>query len=260
MSDQKRRRHRLSGFNNLTKSLSFNLYDFVAAFTEEERASYQRWIDVNYSAARITELLTQIAEIIDAQVLSVSQQDYDPNGASALVLIADESVEKAHGGKQAPRQAVAAHLDKSHLCAHTYPDLTDPGGACSVRLDVSVSTCGEVVPLRALDHLLRAFSNDVVIIDYTVRGFVRDERSQRLFMDHSLRSIRDYISPEILDRYVCEELALQNEKIWQTKLLKTTFDPVDFFVRGVDVTTEERKTAFEHVKREMAGVFHGSPT
>lgn len=41
------------GFNNLTKALSFNLYDFAVALNDEERASYIRYIDERYSAKQI---------------------------------------------------------------------------------------------------------------------------------------------------------------------------------------------------------------
>ena len=78
---------RLSGFNNLTKVVSFNLYDFFVARTERERLGYVAWIDEQFSAARITGILREIARIIDAEVLSVSDQDYEPHGASSLVLM-----------------------------------------------------------------------------------------------------------------------------------------------------------------------------
>jgi S-adenosylmethionine decarboxylase len=38
-------RLRLQGFNNLTKALSFNIYDVCYARTEEERQRYIEYID-----------------------------------------------------------------------------------------------------------------------------------------------------------------------------------------------------------------------
>ena len=43
----------LAGFNNLTKALSFNLYDFCAARNESERLSYIQYISERYSAKKI---------------------------------------------------------------------------------------------------------------------------------------------------------------------------------------------------------------
>ena len=247
---------RLTGFNNLTKVVSFNLYDFFVARTEQERLDYVEWIDEQFSAARITGILRRIAEIIDAEVLSVSDQDYEPHGASSLVLMSD----LGHTGvKLTGNTSVAAHLTKSHLCAHTYPDWTDPKGICSFRVDIDIATCGTIVPLRALDFMFESFENDVVIIDYVVRGFTRDTDGKRVYMDHNVRSIQDFISPEILRQYQCEDLVLQNENIWQTKMLRTELSPDEYFHSGVDAKSPENVSALEDVRREMVGIFYGWP-
>ncbi len=39
-------------------------------------------------------------------------------------------------------EAVVAHLDKSHICVHTYPESHPEGGLCTFRADIEVSTCG----------------------------------------------------------------------------------------------------------------------
>lgn len=251
MSDD---RIELQGFNNLTKVVSFNLYDFFVARTEEEREAYVHQIDRTYGAERITEILAGIAEIIDAEVLSVSKQDYDPHGASSLVLMSDLGQQAPPTGPGA-HKSVGAHLTKSHLCAHTYPDWVDPSGICSFRVDIDVATCGTIVPLRALDFMFESFETDVVIIDYVVRGFTRDTRGRRVYIDHSVDSIQDFISPEILEQYVCEDVAMAQSNTWQTKMRKRELSAVDHFPAGVDPTRPENLAALESVKAEMAAIF-----
>ena len=68
----------LQGFNNLTKVVSFNLYDFYVARTEDERRRYVQDIDEQFNARRITYVWREIARMLDAEVLSVSAQDYEP--------------------------------------------------------------------------------------------------------------------------------------------------------------------------------------
>ena len=46
----------LHGFNNLTKSLSFNIYDICYAQTEEQREAYIDYIDEMYNAERLTQI------------------------------------------------------------------------------------------------------------------------------------------------------------------------------------------------------------
>ena len=49
---------RLYGFNNLTKSLSFNIYDVCYAKTAREQKDYIAYIDEQYNSERLTKLLT----------------------------------------------------------------------------------------------------------------------------------------------------------------------------------------------------------
>jgi S-adenosylmethionine decarboxylase len=67
---------RLQGFNNLTKTLSFNIYDICYARTEEERKRYIAYIDEAYNAERLTQILVDVANIIDAKILNIARQDY----------------------------------------------------------------------------------------------------------------------------------------------------------------------------------------
>ena len=83
-------RLRLQGFNNLTKALSFNIYDVCYAVSEDERQRYIAYIDEAYNADRLTQILTDVAQIIGANILNVARQDYDPQGASVTILISEE--------------------------------------------------------------------------------------------------------------------------------------------------------------------------
>lgn len=71
---------KLHGFNNLTKSLSFCIYDICYANSEAERDGYIAYIDEQYNANRLTEILTETCSIIGANVLNIARQDYEPQG------------------------------------------------------------------------------------------------------------------------------------------------------------------------------------
>src|SRR5262249_45061367 len=113
-------RLQLQGFNNLTKALSFNIYDICYAVSEEQRQRYIEYIDEAYDSDRLTKILTDVADIIGANILNIARQDYDPQGASVTILISEHPiVEKL--GRDMISEAVVAHLDKSHITVHTYP-------------------------------------------------------------------------------------------------------------------------------------------
>ena len=83
---------KLYGFNNLTKTLSFNIYDVCYAKSERAQKDYVAYIDEQYNSERLTKILFDVTEIIGAHVLNVSKQDYDPQGASVNILISEKDV------------------------------------------------------------------------------------------------------------------------------------------------------------------------
>jgi S-adenosylmethionine decarboxylase len=65
----------LYGFNNLTKTLSFNIYDVCYAKSEQDQIEYLAYIDEQYNSERLTKILCQVTELIGAHILNISKQD-----------------------------------------------------------------------------------------------------------------------------------------------------------------------------------------
>ena len=159
-------RLKLQGFNNLTKSLSFNIYDICYARTKQHQQEYIEYIDEAYNADRLTDILTNVAEIIGANILNVARQDYDPQGASVTILISEEDVvDRRAAGPQMLSEvvrehpdetSVVGHLDKSHITVHTYPETHPHNGIATFRADIDVATCGVISPLKALTYLIES--------------------------------------------------------------------------------------------------------
>ena len=59
---------KLHGFNNLTKTLSFNIYDICYAATPTQVKGYIEYIDEAYNAERLTHILQDVSEIIGANI------------------------------------------------------------------------------------------------------------------------------------------------------------------------------------------------
>ncbi len=191
----------LYGFNNLTKTLSFNIYDVCYAKSERAQKDYVAYIDEQYNSERLTRILCDVTEIIGAHVLNISKQDYEPQGASVTLLISEndmpeEMMDKScNHGHLASRDTVLAHLDKSHVTVHTYPEYHPDNSISTFRVDIDVATCGEISPLNALDYLIGSFDSDIITADYRVRGFTRDNHGNKLFIDHDITPFK-IISPQ----------------------------------------------------------------
>ena len=260
----KRRKLRLHGFNNLTKSLSFNIYDICYAKTARHRREYIEYIDEAYNAERLTQILTNVSEIIGATILNIAHQDYAPQGASVTMLIAEEPVGTVIEGADAEvpgplPDTVLAHLDKSHLSVHTYPESHPDNGISTFRVDIDVATCGRVSPLRALNYLIHSFESDIVTMDYRVRGFTRDVKGKKHYIDHKINSIQDYLSRDTRDRYQIIDVNVYQENIFHSKMILKEFD-LDNYLFGTgkkDLDQTEQRQIKRQLQREMSEIFYG---
>ncbi len=245
---------KLYGFNNLTKSLSFNIYDVCYARGERQQHDYIAYIDEQYNSERLTNILYKLTEMIGAHVLNVSKQDYEPQGASVTFLIAEESMIPAGG------DTVVAHLDKSHVTVHTYPEYHPETCIATFRVDIDVATCGTVTPLSTLDYLIGSFDSDIITMDYRVRGFTRDVDGKKVFIDHAITSIQDYIADETLLKYDAIDINVYQANQFHTKMLIKEVD-LQNYLFNTDVYELPPKTRLEinkSLRQEMIEIFSGT--
>ena len=243
---------KLYGFNNLTKALSFNIYDVCYAKTAREQQDYISYIDEQYNSQRLTNILTTLTEMIGAKVLNIAQQDYEPQGASVTLLIAEGSMIPAG-------QTQLAHLDKSHVTVHTYPEYHPETFLATFRVDIDVATCGEITPLSTLDYLIGSFDSDIITMDYRVRGFTRDVNGKKLFLDHRITSIQDYISDEILRRYDTVDINVYEANLFHTKMMLKEIDLQNYLFKTdvYELPPRTRLNIMDNLRREMIEIFSG---
>lgn len=254
---------KLHGFNNLTKTLSFNIYDICYAQTTQQCNEYIEYINRAYNAERLTQILTHVAEIIGANILNIAHQDYEPQGASVTMLISEEPVASERlSNTEAPGplpDALVAHLDKSHLTVHTYPESHPDNGISTFRVDIDVSTCGRVSPLKALNYLIHSFESDIVTMDYRVRGFTRNIKGTKHFIDHQINSIQNFITRDTQDRYQMIDVNVYQENIFHTKMIlkEFTLENYLFGAGRADFSPTEEKKVMQQLQKEMAEIFYG---
>lgn len=253
----------LHGFNNLTKSLSFNIFDISYAKTEQHRKEYIEYIDELYNAERLTEILTNVTRIIGANILNVARQDYEPQGASVTMLIAEHETPPTDPDfdEEAPGplpDAVVGHLDKSHVTVHTYPESHPHNGISTFRVDVDVSTCGVISPLRALNYLIHSFDSDIVTVDYRVRGMTRDVDGTKHYIDHDINSIQNFLTEDTQNAYQMIDVNVYQENIFHTKMLLKNFD-IDNYLFGAgreEFSAAELEDIERRMKQEMLEIFY----
>jgi S-adenosylmethionine decarboxylase len=253
---------KLHGFNNLTKTLSFNIYDICYAETPQDQQAYVEYINKEYNAKRLTQILTEVVDIIGANILNIASQDYEPQGASVTILISEEPVTPTDSQiEESPGplpEIILAHLDKSHITVHTYPEIHPDDGIATFRVDIDVSTCGVISPLKALNFLIHQFDSDIVTVDYRVRGFTRDVEGKKHFIDHEINSIQNYLSDDTYDAYQMTDVNVYQENLFHTKMLLKNFE-LDNYLFGdatSNLSSEQRAQVTERVKHEMLEIFY----
>jgi S-adenosylmethionine decarboxylase len=132
-------------------------------------------------------------------------------------------------------------------------------GIATFRVDIDVSTCGVISPLKALNYLIHKFESDIVTVDYRVRGFTRDVEGKKHFIDHEINSIQNYLSDDTRDSYQMTDVNVYQENLFHTKMLLKQFE-LDNYLFGdatSNLSAEQREQVTGRVKHEMLEIFYG---
>lgn len=178
-----RHRQALEDFDNLSRRLALEIYRVRYVPNDAARCAFAAEMGEAFEAEGMSLALRQMAGLIGARVLDSSHCDYEvPAGASSALLLAD-----GHAPSPSQRSCSVAHLDKSHIAIHTYPDIRPERDIATLRADLTISTCGRIRPLSALPFVLYALGGDAIIIESSVRGFTRDEDGEKVFADPAMQ-------------------------------------------------------------------------
>ena len=152
-----------------------------------------------------------------------------------------------------------AHLDKSHVTVHTYPEYHPETSLATFRVDIDVATCGEITPLSTLDYLIGSFDSDIITMDYRVRGFTRSMDGKKLFNDRQITSIQNFISPSTLKKYDAVDINVYAANIFHTKMLLKEIDLQNYlFNQDVyEIAPSKRLEIIDNLRREMIEIFNG---
>ena len=152
-----------------------------------------------------------------------------------------------------------AHLDKSHVTVHTYPEYHPETCLATFRVDIDVATCGEITPLSTLDYLIGSFDSDIISMDYRVRGFTRDVNGKKLFMDHEIRSIQDFIDSRTLRYYDAVDINVYEANLFHTKMMLKDINLQNYLFNTdvYELLPQVRLEIMHNLRKEMIEIFSG---
>ena len=126
-------------------------------------------------------------------------------------------------------------------------------------MDIDVATCGEITPLSTLDYLISSFDSDIITMDYRVRGFTRDVNGHKLFLDHNITSIQDYIAPDTLARYDAVDINVYEANLFHTKMMLKEVDLQNYLFKTdvYELPPKTRLAIMNNLRKEMIEIFSG---
>ena len=142
---------------------------------------------------------------------------------------------------------------------HTYPEYHPENAIATFRVDIDVATCGEISPLQTLDYLIGSFDSDIITMDYRVRGFTRDVDGKKVFNDHPMTSIQDFIDDKTLKRYDAVDINIYQANIYHTKMLIKDIDLQNYLFNtdAYELLPQKRLEITQNLRREMIEIFSG---
>ena len=96
-------------------------------------------------------------------------------------------------------------------------------------------------------------------MDYRVRGFTRDTNGHKLFIDHAIHSIQDFIDARTRARYQRRDANIQRANLFHTRMRIETFD-LDAGVFKADskrLSHVEQREIARRIEMEIAEIFSG---
>ncbi len=244
---------KLYGFNNLTKNLNFCIYNICYTNSEKEKKKYIKYINKKYNANKLTKILKKTCKIIGAKILNIAKQNYHPQGASVTILISEENIKK----KNKPN-TILMHLDKSHICVHTYPENHPYSKISTFRIDIEISTCGLISPLKTLDYFIKKIKSNIITIDYKIRGFTKDIKGKKIFIDHKITSIQDFINKKIKKKYDMIDINIYQENIFHTKMILKYINLNKYILNKKKyINKNKNKKIILSLWKEMKEIYYG---
>lgn len=84
-------------------------------------------------------------------------------------------------------------------------------------------------------------------------------RGRKLFIDHKIDSIQNYLSRDTRERYQMIDVNVYQENLFHTKMLLKDFDLEDYLFGDAkeDLTKTEKRQIRAQVNKEMLEIYYG---
>ena len=92
-----------------------------------------------------------------------------------------------------------------------------------------------------------------------MRGFTRDVNGKKLFIDHTMTSIQDYIDRKTLEKYDAMDINVYQANMFHTKMLIKEIELQNYLFNtdSYELPPRQRLEISDNLRREMIEIFSG---
>jgi S-adenosylmethionine decarboxylase len=93
-----------------------------------------------------------------------------------------------------------------------------------------------------------------------VRGFTRDVKGTKHYIDHKINSIQNFMDKATLNRYQAIDVNVYQENIFHTKMMLKDFNLNNYLFGSNedDLDLQEKKTVTQRLRHEIVEIFYGN--
>jgi S-adenosylmethionine decarboxylase len=95
-------------------------------------------------------------------------------------------------------------------------------------------------------------------MDYRVRGFTRDIKGKKHYIDHKINSIQNFLAKDTKNLYQMVDVNMYQENIFHTKMILREFDLDNYLfdISARDLPPAKSKQLHQRLQKEMLEIFY----
>ncbi len=196
---------KLYKFNNLNKNINICLYNIYYINNIIEFKKYNQYINNILNSKKIIKILNKICKSINCKIIYINKKKYC-NGINIYILINDNINNKI---------TISYNINYIYFNIYTY----NYNNIYFFKIDINIYTCSIKNPLKSINYIINKFKSNIIVIDYKIRGYNLDINNKKIFLDHKINSIQNFISKNIKKKYDIIDINIYQENIFYTKMI-----------------------------------------
>ncbi len=241
----------INNFNYLTKNLNILFYKFKYISNNKEKYKYFNYFNKKYNYKKLNKIIINISNIIKIKILNLSFQKYYYKKNNIKKIINN----KYKKNKKLYIKTILVHLDKCYIYIFIYLKLNNINKLSFIEINFKISNFNKNNPLKLLNYLINIFNEDLIIIDYKIRGIIKNKKKYIELRKKKISSIKNYINKKIKKMYDILDVNIYQEYIFYTKMTIKKIN-ISKYIFKKNKKIKNKKKIYNIILNEIKNIFY----